>query len=174
MTPQENTLKTFEYITEDILQPFEYMPEGLPRILPPFGQFKQFKIADQWTYITPSGVVVQEEENTLTDLASVPWFARNLLKIPGRETAGACAHDSGYRNPLRPRWNILTEEWELLGKDDWDEVFNTINIMAGVIPLKRKCLNAGLDLGGWYGWNRNVKMNPCTLNIPLLPIPQLA
>ena len=171
MTPNHNAIPTdFDHITEDMLQPFGYMPEGLPRILPPFGQFNQFESADQWTYISPDGVLIQEQENTLSDLASVPFPFRSLLRIPGRESAGAVAHDNGYRQPLRPRYNILTEEWELLSKDDWDGIFDTINIMAAVIPIKRTCLNFGLDIGGWYAWNRAHILNPCTLNMPVLPL----
>lgn len=160
----------FNYITEDMLQPFGYMPEGLPRILPPFGKFKQWKIADQWTYIDPTGILIQEYEDALTDLASVPQPFRMILDVPGRETAGAVAHDNIYRHPLRPRWNILTKQYQLLSKSDGDRIFDTINTMGCTYVVKRKCLNFGLDVGGWYGWNKGMKSNPCTLPMSVLPL----
>jgi len=160
----------FRNITEDMLQPFGYMPEGLPRVLPPFGKFKRFKIADQFTYISRTGVVVQSKEDTLTDLASVPIPFRQILRIPGRESAGAVVHDEGYSHPFQPRFNILTNEWILLSKNEWDKIFDEVNKWAGVGFMKRKCLNFGLDVGGWWGWRRAAKHNPCTLNIPLLPL----
>lgn len=158
------------WITWDMLQPYGYMPEGLPRILPPFGEFPQFKIADQFTYISKTGVLVQSRENTMTDLASVPFPFRGLLCIPGRESAGAVVHDEGYRKPLRPRYNILTDRYELLSRRDWDKIFDEINTMAGTGWPKRKCLNRGLRIGGWLAWRRNARKNPCMLPCVVLPL----
>jgi hypothetical protein len=168
--PSELILQQFAGINHDILQPYGIMPEGLPRILPPFGEFEHFKVADQWTYISHTGVIVQVVDNTLTDLASVPFPFRELLAIPGRESAGAVAHDSGYSAPLRPRWNLLQDRWELLGKRDWDDIFDRINRMAGTSPIKCGCLQFGLRVGGWFVWRKYCRENPCTLNVPVLPL----
>jgi len=157
------------YELED-LQPYGIMPEGLPRVLPPFREHKQFKIADQFTYISNTGLVVQSIEDTLTDLASVPRYLKPLLRVPGRESAGAVVHDEGYRNPLRPRFNIITGKWELLSMRDWNRIFDDINTLAEVIWVKRQALNSGLALGGWACWRRSLKRNPSTLPCALLSI----
>ena len=163
----------FRDIIEDDLKPFGMMPEGIPRILPPFGKYKRFKVADQFTYISRTGIVVQSKADTLTDLASVPFPFRSLLKIPGRESAGAVVHDEGYSHPFQPRFNIITYRWELLSKRDWDRMFDEVNKWAGVSRMKRGCLNFGLRVGGWIGWRKNSKLNPSTLNISIMDLQEI-
>lgn len=165
-----NIPEEFCGITEAMLKPYGYMPEGLPRLLPPFGEFEHFKVADQFTYISRSGVVVQSKANTLTDLATVPFPFRSMLDIPGRESVGAVVHDEGYSHPLRPRYNLLTKGYVLLGKSGWDAILNDIMIMARTPYVKRKCVNFGLDIGGWYCWNKAKKKNPCMFPMAVLSI----
>ena len=165
--------KEFKNIKVEDLQPHGILMEGIPSISPPFRQFKQFKITKQFTYISQKGLLVQSREDKLTDLASVPGFLRPLLKIPGRETVGAIGHDEGYSAPLRPRYNVITGVLELAGKNDWDDIFDALNRMGGVSLKKRLCLNGGLNVGGWYGWNDNKSNNPNTLSVPILHIKNL-
>lgn len=160
----------FNKYTASRLQPFGIMPEGLPSIWPPFGDYKHFKVSDQFTYISKRGIIVQVEEDMLTDLASVPLLFRGLLKVPGRESAGAVVHDVGYASPLRPRYNIISQNWELLSRGEWDSMFNEINKLAGVGRLKRLCLNLGLKIGGWWYWRKYKKYNPSTFPVAVLPL----
>jgi len=163
----------FKNINLKKIQPFGIMMEGIPLVYPPFRQYKQFKIAHQFTYISKKGVLVQSEEDKLTDLASVPFPFRNLLKIPGRESCGAVAHDEGYSRPFSPRFNVVTGKYELLDKNDWDDIFDDLNKMSGVSVAKRTSLNFGLNVGGWWGWRKNSRNNPNTLNVPVYPIKNL-
>ena len=85
---------------------------------------------------------IQVPAGFVSDLASLPWFVRPLLRKLGRHQRGAVLHDWLYRNKIN-------------GKAWSDEQFRLAMIEDNVVYWRRKVIMAGLAAGGWVGWNKD-------------------
>lgn len=108
----------------------EAMPEeregrGLFRLLAPF----QYEIGE-----LGSGKIVRVPQGYVTDLCSIPWFARAFLPMSGRVAKPALLHD-----------------WLMdLGDERAADVFNEALQVAGVKPTTRKIMVAAVRLWAWW------------------------
>lgn len=143
------------HYTEEELQPYGFFPCGLPELMPPFGQRKQWLVVKTFCYITKEGWLIIVEESELSDLASIPTWLRMIFGVNKRETVGAVIHDHGYRNQNEEMYNVLTKEYGLLDRRQWDTILHDVMILASTRKIRAKAINAGLKVGGWWGWRKN-------------------
>ena len=127
------------------------------RLTPPFGDRKQWLVQEAFTYIDREGNIIVVDKAFLTDLASIPRFLRAIFGVNKRETVGAVIHDFGYRNQKLAVYNIFSEKYVVLRKEDWDGILSDVMKLAKTKPIREKAIAAGIWCFGWIGWNGNQK-----------------
>ncbi len=77
----------------------------------------------------------------ITDLASVPWFARWYVSVDGEHTKAALVHDWLYVRASQTAFPNLT-------RTDADKIFLEAMTVRGIPKWKRKPMYWGVWLGG--------------------------
>ena len=108
--------------------PLKPMPDGKR-----FSLVTEMSVAD-WGVRVPAGFI--------TDLASVPWFARSIVPRWGRFGAAAIVHDWYYKD-------------QHVERDYADLVFYQMMAEDGVWWWRRQVIYAAVRLFGWAAWNSN-------------------
>jgi hypothetical protein len=79
----------------------------------------------------------------VTDLTSVPWIGRRLIRPDGPYVKGAVLHDDGY----------LTRGWYgEYSRKQVDDVLNETLEHLGVAVWKRAVIYSAVRVGGGSGW----------------------
>jgi hypothetical protein len=91
-----------------------------------------------WVVNVPAGFV--------TDFASIPQFAQNLISNDGPWDAPAVLHDFGYRT--QPAG---------IPRSKWDALLMEAMKAECVTFWKRWAIYIGVRLGGWLAWKQNKK-----------------
>ena len=146
-------MKRLTGITKLDLQPCGLLPDGVPSLYPPFGEFKQWKVKDAFRYITRHGFVVPVPADFFTDLASVPRLLRAIFGVNHKESLAAVIHDFGYRNNKKQLRNILGLERRALTRKEWDEVFSDVMAYGGTPTLRRVLFWSGVRMFGGFTKN---------------------
>lgn len=146
-----------ENVNSQQLQPYGVLLDGIPAILPPFGKFNQWKVASRkdtkvFRYISKEGFLIPVEEDMLTDLASIPKLLRIFFGADKKETVGAVYHDKGYRNNHIKIYNVLSKQWVLLTRAQWDMILHDLMALAKTRNVRRWFIYRGVRIGGWYSW----------------------
>lgn len=110
--------------------------------------------------ITFFGYDIGEEDSGLsiiipvafeTDFASIPWFARWLIKTWGRHTNPAIIHDYLYRGgPI----SAPGGRWETFDRKYADKVMLEAMEVMNVRKWRRLVIYYGLRIGGGFAWRR--------------------
>ena len=79
-----------------------------------------------------------------TDLGSIPLFLQNIFPKDGKAMFGYILHDYLYQTGL-------------FSKNESDAILEEAMGVLGVAWWRRKCVRAGLFIGGWVAWNEHRK-----------------
>lgn len=137
-----------QYSHED-LQPYGDLPDGVPALYPPFGEFKQWKVQKAFRYISKEGWVILVHRHFMSDLASLWKILRLFFGANARESLAAVIHDNGYRNNTVEIINIFTGEKRTLTRKEWDMIFHDVMGLGRAGRLRRNGFYHGARLGGW-------------------------
>lgn len=114
------------------------------RFIPEAKKFKVFIAFDYHVGSEDSEEVVSVPKDFLTDLASIPWFARWLIPKVGKHAQAAVLHDFIYYKGL-------------FARDKCDLIFLEAMAVLKVPKWKRFIMYKAVNIFGWYGWNRRRK-----------------
>lgn len=142
-------MKRLRKYTIEELQPYGVLPDGVPAIFPPFGEFEEWKVQNAFRYVSKEGWKVMVPADFLTDLASVPRFLRAFYGVNQRESVGAVVHDWGYRNAEKKVINIFTKETRTLTRREWDVIFYDLMALGRTKWERRESMYLGVRIGGW-------------------------
>lgn len=108
-----------------------------------------FRLDDDFIYVTNNGVSVKCPRGMETDLASIPRGFRWLFKGHNRYTYGAIPHDYLYSQ----RGEFYTDDslvrW---GRKRCDDILYEACINAGVGKWRARMIYAAVRAGGWMVW----------------------
>lgn len=114
-----------------------------------------------------SGISIVVQRDFVTDFASVPWFARWLIKTWGRYTNPAVIHDYLYRGGeimnaapdgsivWRSRYTKAQHIWPKMTRRGADGIMLEAMKVMSVPSWQRYLIYAGVRIGGWRGWRRH-------------------
>jgi len=88
----------------------------------------------EYSIVVPMGFV--------TDLASVPWFARWLVPTWGKFSAASIVHD----------WLYFDQP---CSREEADTIFAELMKADGVRASRRMALVSGVRAGGWVAWRKH-------------------
>ena len=88
-----------------------------------------------------SDEIIEVPEGYMSDLASIPWFARWLIPKLGRHAQAAVLHDIMY-------------QYHLYSQKRCDEIFLEAMEVLKVPLWKRRVMYRALRIGGWVAYNR--------------------
>lgn len=105
-----------------------------------------------------SGLVITVPYLFVTDFASIPWFARWLIKSWGRHTNAAVIHDYCYRGG-QPDTTVMEgpviQQLSIpLSRKNADMIMLEAMTVMNVKPWRRQCIYWGLRIGGWWAWRK--------------------
>jgi hypothetical protein len=148
------TNKKLEDLTAEDLQPYGVFLTGVPELIPPI-EDNLWTVVKDIIYVCPDGTVVKITAGTKTDLASTPNWAKAFYGGPGKETVGSVVHDEGYKDPDRPRFNVLIMGYVKRDKAFWDEIFLVLMRATKTEPSKRNSYYIAVKCFGWFVWFKN-------------------
>lgn len=106
-----------------------------------------WQLRQDFVFISPTwgGLVVPR--GFITDLASVPWFARWYVSRDGDHLKAAVIHDYAYAmdSLLAP---IEAGQWSRIDRRAADRLFLEAMEVRGVRPAKRRVIYAAVRFGG--------------------------
>ncbi len=108
--------------------------------------FEVYEPFDYHVGTEDSDIIIKVPKGFVTDLASIPWFARWLISKVGRSAQAGVLHDWCYFKQLFPRKqcdDIFIEAMEVLGVPKW----------------KRVAMHRSVRLFGFISWGRKDKFN---------------
>ena len=115
--------------------------EGLiAKWVPEAGKFKVYIAFDYHVGSEDSDEVIHVEEGYMTDLASIPWFARWAIPKLDRHAQAAVVHDKCY-------------QFQLYSQKRCDEIFLEAMEVLKVAKWKRILMYRALRIGGWVAYN---------------------
>ena len=99
-------------------------------------------LLNELIYRTKDGKVIKVPTGIKTDLGSIPQALQNIFPKDGKAMFGYILHDYLYQTGMFTKEKsdaLLEEAMEALGVKWW----------------RRKCVIAGLKVGGWMAWNHH-------------------
>jgi hypothetical protein len=107
-------------------------------------------------FVDRRGRLWEAPADFVSDLASVPWFARWLVPRAGRHNRAAVIHDWLFH--LRELRQLEISRWEV------DSIMNQAMKADKVRPTRRWLIRMALFAGSWVPWYFG-KPNPLNLHL---------
>lgn len=112
-----------------------------------------WQLRQDFVFISPTWGTLVVPRGFVTDLASVPWFARWYVSRDGDHLKAAVIHDYAYAKDsiLAP---ISRGQWGRLDRRAADRLFLEAMKVRGVRPAKAQVIYAAVRLGGGRSFRR--------------------
>ena len=123
--------------------------DGLPHVVPPWQDRKEWLIPHGFQYITRDGFLIHIPAGFRSDLASVPRILRSFVGVNRRESYAAIVHDYGCKHPDKLIKNMDNSMSRVFTRKDYDQLFYHIMLLCGVKKRRAVPFYAGVSLWRW-------------------------
>lgn len=105
-----------------------------------------------------SGMFIRCEEGMVTDLASIPWFARWLVPKVGMDAQASVVHDRGYRDGFVLVRIVVDgvahEKRVAVSRGVVDSIYMQAMRALKTKMTRREAIYRAIQVGGWVVWNK--------------------
>lgn len=106
-----------------------------------------WQLRQDFVFISPTWGTLVVPRGFVTDLASVPWFARWYVSRDGDHLKAAVVHDYAYARASASA-PLDHGQWSKIDRRAADRLFLEAMGVRGVRPAKRRVIYAAVRLGG--------------------------